>query len=160
MTMQKSAGGLVALFVLAGCAPVSVAGRSSMVSGAHIVARSAPSSAARPAADTRSEPNEPNVELRLSSRFVPAPGVVRSAIRVKRHPDNRLLRVAVDSGNYFRSSAIELDGAHSARTHFLTWSSLPEGTYSLVATVYGSDGLRSRQTETFEVRGAPGGSTR
>ena len=167
MTWQRSASGLVAVFVLTGGCTAStagVAGRSSTAPRARIVAQAATTSSAdaAPTPGTKAEPNEPdepNVELRLSSRFVAAPGFMRSVIRVKPHPDNRILRVAVDSGNYFRSSSIDLDGAHAARTHFLTWSSLPEGAYSLVATVYGADGLRSQRTERFEVR-AVGGSTR
>ena len=164
MKLQRSVSGLVVVFVLAGgCAAASTAGisrRATVAPRAHIVTpASAASSAGATPSGTTPELNEPNVALRLSSHFVAAPGFLRSAIRVKRHPDNRVLRVVVDSANYFRSSAIELEGAHAARTHFLTWSSLPEGVYTLVATVYGSTGERSQQSATFEVR-AVGGPTR
>jgi hypothetical protein len=163
MTLQRSASGLVAVFVfITGCAAstASVAGRSSSAPRARVTPHAAATSSAkeRPAV-TRSDENEPDVELRLNARFVPAPGFVRSAVRVKPHADNRLLRVAVESGNYFRSSTIDLDGAHAARTHFLTWSALPGGVSNLVATVYGVEGERSQQTIGFEVR-TLGGSTR
>src|SRR5262245_11579116 len=118
MTLKRSASGLVAVFVLiTGCAAstATVAGRSSRAPRARVTPHAAATSSAeeRPAV-TRSDENEPTVELRLSARFVAAPGFVRSAVRVKRHADNRLLRVAVESGNYFRSSTIDLDGVHAA----------------------------------------------
>ena len=156
MHVKRSASGLVVMFVFAGGCAASTAGiaqRSTAPGATVIAAAAAKSSSVVTPAKTQAEADEPNVQLRLTSRFVAAPGYQRSAIRVKPHPDNRMLRVIVDSPNYYRSSAIELEGDHAARTHFLTWNALPEGTYTVVAMVYGADGLRSQQTASFEVRG-------
>jgi len=114
----------------------------------------------KPATLTKPALEQPDhdVELRLAPRFAPAPGTVHSTIRVKPHPDNRVLRVVVDSDRYYRSSDIELDGAGAARTHFLVWDALPEGAYTITVTVYGIAGQRGQESAPFEVRGV--GTTR
>ncbi len=93
------------------------------------------------------------VTMRLSSRLAFAPAVVRSTVRVTPHPDNRLLRLTLDSPDYYRSSDVQLDGASAASAHFFNWTSLPAGSYSVVATVFGPDGPRAQTVATLDVRG-------
>jgi hypothetical protein len=100
---------------------------------------------------------EQAIEVRLSSRFAVAQETVRSLVRVAPHPDNRLLRVAIDSPDFFRSSDVPLEGALAARNHFFAWKTLPPGSYELVVIVMGSDGPRTRRQVTFEVVGAAPG---
>ncbi len=124
--------------------------------------KSAPSygarlSAAAPATTTvSSRGTESDLQVRLSSRFVFAPGAVQSRIRVTPHPDNRLLRVTLDSPDFYRSSDIQLDGAEAALNHFQIWKSLPEGHYDVTVTVFGADGQREQQRELFDVFGSRG----
>jgi hypothetical protein len=59
----------------------------------------------------------------------------------------------IDGADYYRSSDTQLDGAGAARHHFFTWQSLPPGTYSVVAVVYGLSGVIDQRTERFEVIG-------
>ena len=103
------------------------------------------------------EAQEQGVEVRVSSRFAVAQETVRSLVRVAPHPDNRLLRVAIDSPDFFRSSDVPLEGALAARNHFFAWKSLPPGSYELVVVVIGADGPRTRRQLTFEVVGAAPG---
>jgi hypothetical protein len=98
------------------------------------------------------------VEVRVSSRFAVAQETVRSLVRVAPHPDNRLLRVAIDSPDFFRSSDVPLEGALAARNHFFAWKALPPGSYELVVIVMGADGPRTRRQLTFEVVGAAPGA--
>jgi hypothetical protein len=98
---------------------------------------------------------EPELEVQLRPRFVSSQGFVRSMVRVLPHPDNRLLRMEIDSENYYRSSDIQLEGANAARIHSLDWAGLPPGNYQVVATVFGPDGARKRETVRFEVLGVP-----
>src|SRR5688572_13521310 len=84
------------------------------------------------------------VEVRLSARFALEQEIVRSLIRVAPHPDNRVLRVEIDSPDYFRSSDVQLEGELAARNHFFSWRSLPPGSYGLIVTVLGSQGPRIR----------------
>jgi hypothetical protein len=67
------------------------------------------------------------VEVRLSARFALEQEIVRSLVRVAPHRDNRLLRVEIDSPDYFRSSDVQLEGELAARNHFFSWRSLPPG---------------------------------
>jgi hypothetical protein len=76
---------------------------------------------------------------------------VQATVRVVPNSDNRLLRIMVDSENYFRSSDVELNGDDAATTHYLALNSLPAGEYSFVAVVYGTHGERARIGEEFRL---------
>ena len=78
--------------------------------------------------------------LRLTPRFVSAPGYLRSLIRVAPHEANRMLRVEIDSAGYYRSSDIQLDGASAPTSHFVDWKEVPAGKYSLIVSVMGASG--------------------
>lgn len=93
------------------------------------------------------------VEVRLSARFALEQEVVRSLIRVAPHRENRLLRVEIDSPGFFRGSDVQLEGELAARNHYFSWKSLPPGSYELVVTILGSEGLRFRRLVTFNVVG-------
>lgn len=93
------------------------------------------------------------VTMRLSPRMAFAPAVVRTTVRVTPHRDNRLLRLTLDSPDYYRSSDVQLDGAGAPSAHYFDWGSLPPGAYSVVATVFGADGPRGQTIETLDVRG-------
>jgi hypothetical protein len=97
--------------------------------------------------------DEPALELRVATRFAIAPASVQSLIRVSPHPDNRLLRVLIDGEAYARSSDTQLDGEGAAQHYFFTWRSLPPGTYSIIAIVYGQHGVRGQRVGNLEVRG-------
>ena len=101
--------------------------------------------------------DEPALELRLATRFAIAPASVQSLIRVSPHPDNRLLRVLIDGEAYARSSDTQLDGEGAAQHYFFTWRSLPPGTYSIIAIVYGQHGVRGQRVGNLEVRGERNG---
>jgi hypothetical protein len=96
---------------------------------------------------------DPALELRLATRFAMAPASVQTLVKVAPHPENRVLRVLIDGEQFARSSDTQLDGADAARHHFFMWRSLPPGTYSIVATVYGPLGVREQRQSSFEVTG-------
>ncbi|HEV3216686.1 MAG TPA: hypothetical protein VGZ27_13225 [Vicinamibacterales bacterium] len=64
------------------------------------------------------------------------------AVRVHVTPDaaNRALEVAADSGAYFRSSRIQLDGQDARTTMMLEFRNVPGGDYDVRATLIGSGG--------------------
>ena len=78
--------------------------------------------------------------LRLTPRFVSAPGYLRSLIRVAPHEANRVLRVEIDSAGYYRSSDIQLEGASAPMSHFVDWKEVPAGKYDLSVSVMGASG--------------------
>ena len=106
-----------------------------------------------PQAGISSDGPEPALEVRLATRHAFAPASVQTLIRVLPHPENRVLRVLIDGEQFTRSSDLQLDGADAAKHYFFTWQSLPPGTYSIVATVYGPLGVREQQQSSFEVIG-------
>ncbi|MGH9202989.1 MAG: hypothetical protein ACRD2A_17325 [Vicinamibacterales bacterium] len=98
---------------------------------------------------------EPALQLRLTRKYAFSPAYVQSIVRVSPHPDNRLLRITLDSPNFYRSSDIELEGADAARSHFFSWKSLPAGRYDIVVTIFGPEGPRGQSSEVLEVIGGP-----
>jgi hypothetical protein len=110
-----------------------------------------------PATAVPSDDAEPALELRLATKFAIAPASVQTLIRVSPHPDNRLLRVLIDGEAYARSSDTQLDGEGAAQHYFFTWRSLPPGTYSIIAIVYGQHGVRGQRLGNLEVLGERNG---
>jgi len=135
---------LVALQMVVACGYVVAAqdaqrpsyARSSVARETTAALAGAPARAAVAQAD---KPGD-EVTLRLTPRFVSAPGYLRSLIRVTPNAENRLLRVEIDSAGYYRSSDIQLDGASAPTSHFMDWKEVPAGKYDLIVTVIGQGG--------------------
>lgn len=72
--------------------------------------------------------------------FAPANLIIRTTIE----PDagNRAMEVVADSGGFYRSSAIQLDGDRAPKTTTFEFRSLPAGEYEVTAFVIGADGQR------------------
>lgn len=72
--------------------------------------------------------------------FAPANLVIRTSVE----PDanNRAMEVVADSDEFYRSSAIQLDGDRAPKTATFEFRSLPPGQYDVTAVVIGSDGQR------------------
>lgn len=94
-----------------------------------------------------------DLTLRMTPRFVSAPGYLRSLIRVAPNAENRLMRVEIDSAGYYRSSEIQLDGASAPMSHFMDWKEVPAGKYDLTVTVIGQSGTRAVRHLNFQVLG-------
>jgi len=86
--------------------------------------------------------------------FAPATLVVRATITADAH--NRAIEVSADSEDFFRSSAIELEGDQAPRTNVFEFRSLPPGTYEVRARLIGEDG-RERGAARQEVKIINGG---
>jgi hypothetical protein len=72
--------------------------------------------------------------------FAPANLVIRTTIE----PDanNRAVEVVADSDEFYRSSAIQLEGDRAPKTTTFEFRSLPRGEYEVTAVVIGADGQR------------------
>jgi hypothetical protein len=75
--------------------------------------------------------------------FAPATLVIKA--RVEPDADNREMDVVADSGEFHRSSAVQLDGVRAPRTSTFEFRSLPPGEYEVTAAVIGVD----RQTRAL-----------
>src|SRR6185436_2642441 len=61
--------------------------------------------------------------------FAPATLVVRATVLADAH--NRAIEVIADSGEFYRSSSIELEGENAPKTNMFEFRSLPPGTYEV-----------------------------
>lgn len=63
------------------------------------------------------------------------PATVRVDVWIDQAPENRLLSVAVDNGEFYRSSDTQLDGETSPRHFTFLFPDLPEGEYLVRAAL-------------------------
>lgn len=89
--------------------------------------------------------------------FAPANLIVRTTVEAD--SANRGIEVVAESANFFRSSAVELDGDKAPRTKQFEFRSLPPGTYLVRAMLFGSDG-HTRAAVRQEVNVIASGSGR
>ena len=78
---------------------------------------------------------------------------VRALVRIPRDAENRVLRVTLDSGSFYRSSDVPLDGARAPATHILVWQALPAGTYDVTIQVLGTDRVKQAVRRQLQVIG-------
>lgn len=72
--------------------------------------------------------------------FAPANLVVRA--RLEPDVNNRAMQVIAESADFYRSSAIELEGERAPRTVTFEFRGLPPGQYEVTAAVLGTDARR------------------
>ena len=70
-------------------------------------------------------------------------GDARGVVIVPKHTDNRLLRVILESQDYYSLSDIQLDGEYAALSYPVSWRELPPGSYRVTVQVYGPTGMRT-----------------
>lgn len=90
---------------------------------------------------------EPPVSVRANPSVSMAPATVQLSVTVQPDARNRLLTVMTDSGQFYRSSEMPLDGENSSRVQVFTFKNLPAGEY-LVSARVGRDDGSDRVAET------------
>ena len=80
------------------------------------------------------------LHIDVSPRISQAPAQVRIRAVVTPSAENRGLRVVADSGDFFRSSYLPLDGAHAAPITDTSFKNLPGGEYEVTVTLVDSQG--------------------
>jgi hypothetical protein len=78
--------------------------------------------------------------LRVTPNVSSAPSTVIVKATVARNSDNRWLLIEADSGDFFRSSEIQLDGDKAPLVTEIRLPNLPGGEYTIVATLRDSMG--------------------
>jgi hypothetical protein len=89
--------------------------------------------------------------------FAPATLVIKT--RVEPDSENRWMEVAASSDGFFRSSAIQLEGARAPKSATFEFRSLPPGEYEITDVVIGAGGQR-RAVVRAEVRVIESGSSK
>ncbi len=93
------------------------------------------------------------LQLRLTVHRLMAPAFVSGLVLVAPDTANRMLRVVLDSDNFYRSSDVQLDGELSPRSHFFRWPALPPGEYRVVVIVFDAGGRRTQVSRLMHVMG-------
>ena len=80
------------------------------------------------------------LRIEVSPRISQAPAQVRIRAMVTPSADNRGLRIVADSGDFFRSSYLSLDGADAAPITETSFKNLPGGEYEVSVTLVDAQG--------------------
>ena len=78
--------------------------------------------------------------LRVTPNVSSAPSTVTVRAYVAPNEKNRLLRIEADSGEFFRSSQVQLDGDKAPTLTEFRFNSLPSGEYTVEAVLKDSTG--------------------
>jgi hypothetical protein len=86
-------------------------------------------------------------ENRLRIEVSPRVGMAPAAVTIRAYvtPDaaNRALQVVADSGSFYRSSMVPLDGANAALITEAIFKDLPGGEYEVSVALVGANGRRT-----------------
>ena len=71
-----------------------------------------------------------------------APSTLRIRVRLEPNDQNRGLAVIADSGGFYRSSEVQLDGEQAPRTITIEFRGVPSGSYQISSVVLDESGRR------------------
>lgn len=101
-----------------------------------------------------------NADEKLTLRVTPnvssAPSTVVVRARVAKNPQNRVLQIGADSGTFYRSSEIQLDGDSAPLVTEIRLKNLPSGEYTVVAVLLDQNGRKTVVRQTALVLSAAG----
>jgi hypothetical protein len=80
------------------------------------------------------------LRIEVSPRISNAPAQVRVRAIVTPNAENRGLRIVADSGDYFRSSYLTLDGDNASLVTETSFKNLPGGDYEISVTLVDMQG--------------------
>ena len=80
------------------------------------------------------------LRIEVSPRISSAPAVVRIRAIVTPNAVNRALHIVIDSGSYYRSSMVPLDGANAAAVTETTLKNIPGGDYEVTVALVDASG--------------------
>jgi hypothetical protein len=83
------------------------------------------------------------LSLRVTPNVSSAPSTVMVRAYVTPNPENRWLRIEADSGSFYRSSEIQLEGDKAPMLTEFRLNSLPSGEYTVVAALIDSKGTET-----------------
>jgi hypothetical protein len=90
-----------------------------------------------------SDATEARLRIEVTPRISPAPASVRIRAIVPPDAANRALQIVADSGAYYRSSLVPLDGANAAQVTETMLKNLPGGEYEVSVALIEIDGRRT-----------------
>ena len=94
--------------------------------------------------------------MRVSPAVAMAPGFLTVRVSVEAAAENRTLQVVAESPDFYRSSQIQLDGAHAAPITVFEFRNLPSGLYQVTGVLVGVNGPRATVGGLAKVQPSPG----
>jgi hypothetical protein len=91
------------------------------------------------------------VAVRVSPNFSMAPATIRVVVTVEPDADNRELELVADSGVFYTSSTVQLDGGKAPRLQSFVLKELPAGNYEVSARVLQKNGDKRRASAEYLV---------
>ena len=82
----------------------------------------------------------PKLTLRVTPSVSTSPATVVVTATVPKDPENRILEVVADSGSFYRSSEVQLDGDAAPLVTQIPLKNLPSGEYEIVVVLKDSRG--------------------
>jgi hypothetical protein len=83
------------------------------------------------------------LKIKVAPPIAFAPGYFNVQLSVETNEDNRLLEVAVESSDFYRSSQIPLNGSGGPRLSMVQFGNLPAGDYEVSGILVGTRGPRA-----------------
>ena len=83
---------------------------------------------------------ESRLRIDVSPRISTAPAAVRVRAMVTPNATNRALKIVADSGSFYRSSMVSLDGANAAAITETVFKNLPGGDYDVTVVLVDANG--------------------
>jgi hypothetical protein len=95
--------------------------------------------------------------MRVSPAYSHEPASLTIQLSIEPDSGNRVIRVSVESAEFYRSSEVELDGNRAPRTSVFRYRSLPAGDYEVRSVLFGTGGQeRGMKSQAVTVVGAGG----
>jgi hypothetical protein len=94
--------------------------------------------------------------MRVTPAMAPEPAIVTITVAVEADDRNRLLEIDASSGNYFRSSQVQLEGREARHVYNFEFRDVPRGRYEVTGLLTGTDGRRVEVTRVFMVLSSVG----
>lgn len=91
------------------------------------------------------------VTIRVSPNISMAPATVRVVVTVEPDANNRELELVADSGVFYTSSTVQLDGSKAPRLQSFVLKELPGGTYEVAARVVQKNGDKREAATEYMV---------
>ncbi len=99
---------------------------------------------------------ENKLRIEVSPRISTAPAAVTIRAYVTPDASNRSLQVVADSGEFYRSSILPLDGENGALITEMIYKDLPSGDYEVSVALMASNGGRTVDKRQVKVTGSFG----